>query len=183
MASKLAGGKAEQGALLAAMEFLYNEHANGSWGGEDRGDARQSRLASIVDKYLDWRQGNLDELSAASAGDARAGMATALGVISPYSVGARVAMGHAFEKHVLGVDAIAGDPLFRGLGIRTTAQLATHIDSVIANPTSAKALSRGRMAYLDAATSTVVIINPRAADMGSVFQPKFSARRYFDGLK
>ena len=183
VASKLAGGKAEQGALLAAMEFLYNEHANGSWGGEDRGDARQSRLASIVDKYLDWRQGNLDELSAASAGDARAGMATALGVISPYSVGARVAMGHAFEKHVLGVDAIAGDPLFRGLGIRTTAQLATHIDSVIANPTSAKALSRGRMAYLDAATSTVAIINPRAADMGSVFQPKFSARRYFDGLK
>ncbi len=110
-------------------------------------------------------------------------MITALGVTAPTSVSVRIASGHAFGKHVLGVEALEGDPLFRGLGVRTVAQLATHIDNMIANPTATKALSRGRTAYLDESTRTVVIVNPRSSDLGSVFQPKGNARKYFDGLK
>ncbi len=93
-----------------------------------------------------------------------------------------IARGHAFEKHVLGIGARADDPLFRGLGIRTVAQLERHVADVMATPTEMRALSKGLTAYWHEPSSTVVITNPRGADFGSVFQPK-NSKAYFDKLQ
>ncbi len=90
--------------------------------------------------------------------------------------GQEIAGGHAFEKHVLN----QGE--FKGLGIRTREQFASHIENVINNPTASRQLSGGRSAYWQESTGTVVIRNPRAADGGTAFQPA-NGRTYFDGLR
>ena len=121
----------------------------------------------------------------AAEGCGLGGWAIAAFQATPIGKGANLAngpAGHAFGKHVLGVGAKLDDPLFRGLGIRTMAQLESHIVSVMANPTATRALSRGRTAYWHEATSTVVITNPRVSYGGTVFQPS-AGRAYFDGLK
>ena len=91
-------------------------------------------------------------------------------------VGSEIAGGHAFEKHVLN----QGE--FRGLGIRTRDQFASHIEDVVSNPTASRQLSGGRSAYWQDSTGTVVIRNPRAADGGTAFQPT-NGRAYFDALR
>ena len=91
-------------------------------------------------------------------------------------VGKEIAGGHAFEKHVLQ----QGE--FTGLGIRTRAQFAQHIEKVVKNPTSTKELSSGRSAYWDQSTGTVVIRNPKASDGGTAFRP-VNGRAYFDNLR
>lgn len=90
--------------------------------------------------------------------------------------GQEIAAGHAFEKHVLN----QGE--FKGLGIRTREQFATHIENVINNPTASRELSGGRSAYWQESTGTVVIRNPHASDGGTAFQP-VNGRAYFDGLR
>jgi RHS repeat-associated protein len=90
--------------------------------------------------------------------------------------GQEIASGHAFEKHVI----TQGE--FQGLGIRSQEQFASHIESVVENPTASRQLSGGRTAYWDDATRTVVIRNPRAADGGTAFQP-VNGRAYFDALR
>lgn len=91
-------------------------------------------------------------------------------------IGKEIAGGHAFEKHVLQ----QGE--FSGLGIRTRAQFAQHIENVVNNPTSSKMLSNGRSAYWDESTNTVVIRNPKASDGGTAFRP-VNGRAYFDNLR
>ena len=91
-------------------------------------------------------------------------------------VGKEIAGGHAFEKHFLQ----QGE--FTGLGIRTRAQFAQHIENVVKNPTSTKELSNGRSAYWDQSTGTVVIRNPKASDGGTAFRP-VNGRAYFDNLR
>lgn len=102
----------------------------------------------------------------------RGAKATAAGL------GTAIARGHAFAKHVLA----RGE--FQGLGIRTTKQLGTLVDDIVANATGAdvKSLSRGRTAFWDSSTGTVVIRDPRSPDLGTVFRPK-DGRAYFDGLR
>lgn len=137
-----------------------------------------------LEEFQANRQARADRLSAAMHGDQRAQSEIAeefaMGFVGSTSM--KIAGGHAFEKHVLGVRAQANDPLFRGLGIRTVAQLEAHVAEIIANPSMQKALSKGRTAYYDANTSTVVIVNPKAKDMGTVFQPT-RAKEYYDSLK
>ncbi|CFQ74471.1 Uncharacterised protein [Yersinia similis] len=91
-------------------------------------------------------------------------------------VGREIADGHAFEKHVIE----QGE--FTGLGIRTRAQFAQHVENVVKNPTSTKELSGGRSAYWDQSTGTVVIRNPKAPDGGTAFRP-VNGRGYFDNLR
>jgi len=93
-------------------------------------------------------------------------------------LGTAIAQGHAFAKHVL----VRGE--FQGLGIRTTKQLATFIDDIVARASGAdvRSLSRGRTAFWDSSSGTVVIRDPRAQDLGTVFRPK-GGRAYFDGLR
>jgi filamentous hemagglutinin len=93
----------------------------------------------------------------------------------------QIAGGHAFTKHVLGSDNPNGQE-FKGLDIRTRNQFADLIERIINNPTASKNLSRGRTAYWDSETGTVVIRNPRDKDGGTAFRPS-RGRDYFNDLE
>lgn len=85
----------------------------------------------------------------------------------------KIADGHAFSKHI-------GE--FSPLGITTERQLARHIDAVMAEPSAVRSLSRGRTAFWDSETGTVVIRDPVHADGGTAFIPKRGID-YFNGLQ
>lgn len=87
----------------------------------------------------------------------------------PLSAGQRIANGHAFAKH------------HSEFGFRTKAEMASHIDRVIANPSYVRKLIRGRTAYWDDATRSVVITDPGSADFGTSFKPD-RGRTYFNNL-
>jgi filamentous hemagglutinin len=81
-----------------------------------------------------------------------------------------IAGGHAFAAHAA------------EFGFRTRAQMAAHIEKVMANPTATRSLSGGRTAFWDKATQSVVIRNPSAADGGTAFIPK-EGEKYFRNLR
>ena len=89
------------------------------------------------------------------------------------SLGQRIAEGHAFKKHFE-----KGE--FKDLGIKTREDFARHIDNVVAKATGSNVrnLSRGRTAYWDDATGTVVIHDPKSPDLGTAFRPA-EGKRYF----
>lgn len=66
--------------------------------------------------------------------------------------------------------------------IKNREQFAELIDSVMKNATETKTLERGRKAWWDATTGTVVIHNPNANDEGTAFRPT-RGKDYFDGLQ
>lgn len=71
---------------------------------------------------------------------------------------------------------------YKDLGITTREQFAAHIESVVNNPSSFRALSGGRTAYWDNVSGTVVIRSPKAVDGGTAFRP-VNGQVYFDGLR
>ncbi len=119
-------------------------------------------------------------LGAAGVGKVVAGTASGVKIRVPASAAAhrtagrliestaqRIAGGHAFAKHA------------SELGFKTPAEMAAHIRRVMANPTATRHLQRGRTAYWDEATQSVVIRDPSRVDLGTVFRPEMG-RRYFD---
>jgi filamentous hemagglutinin len=66
--------------------------------------------------------------------------------------------------------------------IRTRAQFQQHLENVMTNPTAARQLSGGRVAYWHEGSGTVAIRNPSAVDGGTAFQP-INGVDYFNGLK
>ena len=78
-----------------------------------------------------------------------------------------IAGGHAFPKHAA------------EFGFRNPAEMAAHVERVIGNPTATRNLARGRTAYWDDATQSVVIRDPSHLDGGTVFRPR-DGRAYFD---
>ncbi|MDE0451531.1 MAG: hypothetical protein OXI90_07170 [Gammaproteobacteria bacterium] len=120
------------------------------------------------------------QLGAAGVGKVVVGAASGVKLQAPASAAAhrtaerliestahRIAGGHAFTKHAA------------ELGFKTPAEMAAHIRRVMANPTATRHLQRGRTAYWDERTQTVVIRDPSRADRGTVFRPE-RGRRYFD---
>ncbi len=94
------------------------------------------------------------------------------------SLGTQISEGHAFGKHVV------ERAEFGNLGIKTREEFAELIDRIVhgAREKNIRHLSGGRTAYWDDATGTVVLHNPRAADMGTAFRPT-RGRTYFEGLR
>jgi filamentous hemagglutinin len=89
----------------------------------------------------------------------------------PSSDAQQIANGHAWPKH-------RGDfPEFS-----TEAEFAQHIDQILANPSASKSLARGRAAFWDDKTKTVVIRDPNSPDLGTAFKPS-GGKAYFDNLK
>lgn len=71
---------------------------------------------------------------------------------------------------------------YKDLGITTREQFASHIESVVNNPSSFRELSGGCTAYWDDVSGTVVIRNPKAVDGGTAFRP-VNGQAYFEGLR
>lgn len=86
-------------------------------------------------------------------------------------VAKKIANGHSFTKH---------KAEFSGDGITDVTKFEAHVASVMGSGTK-RALSGGREAYYDAASNTVVIYNPSAADNGTCFKPT-NKKSYFDNL-
>jgi filamentous hemagglutinin len=83
----------------------------------------------------------------------------------PSSDAQQIANGHAWPKH-------GGD----------FPEFAQHIDQIMANPSASKSLARGRAAFWDDKTKTVVIRDPNSPDLGTAFKPS-GGKAYFDNLK
>jgi filamentous hemagglutinin len=98
-----------------------------------------------------------------------------LGSSPEQSLGRQIGGGHALVEHL-------GE--FEALGIKTEQQFSQHIDDVVskASGTDVRQLSRGRTAYWNGETGTVVIHDPKSADAGTAFRPT-RGRAYFDDLK
>ena len=97
------------------------------------------------------------------------------GLIGPVrESSSQIANGHAFRKHVVEGGEFPG--------ISTPDDFARRIESVVSNPTASKGLSRGRTAFYDARSNTVVIRDPRSADAGTALRPR-DRQRYYDGLR
>ena len=90
------------------------------------------------------------------------------------TIATRIAHGHAFEKHVLDQGQFPG--------ILTPEQFATEIQRLMDNPSASKRLARGRQAYWDEATGTVVVVDPHTIDGGTAFKP-VSGNNYYEHLK
>jgi filamentous hemagglutinin len=89
----------------------------------------------------------------------------------PSSDAEQIAKGHAWSKH-------KGEfPEFS-----TVAEFAQHIDQIMANPSASKSLAKGRTAFWDDKTKTVVIRDPNSPDLGTAFRPA-NGKAYFDNLK
>jgi len=72
----------------------------------------------------------------------------------------RIAAGHAGSKHV---DDFPDVP--------DAEALARHIGDIIRNPTAVKTGARGRIAYWDERSGTIIITDPSSPDGGTAFRP------------
>jgi filamentous hemagglutinin len=66
--------------------------------------------------------------------------------------------------------------------ITTIDQFAEHIEKIMQHPSASKGLSRGREAFGDQSSGTVVIRDPNSPDLGTAFKPKHG-RSYYDNLR
>jgi len=86
----------------------------------------------------------------------------------------KIAKGHAFKKHV------EQEQQFPNINNRS--QFAQLIEKILRNPSDSKNLSKGRMAFWDNDTGTIVIVDPDNADGGTAFKPE-KGKNYFDFLQ
>ena len=82
--------------------------------------------------------------------------------------------GHTFTKHVIKQGEF---PEF------SQHQFQRHIQNIVNNPTEMKFLTRGRIAYWDQKTGTVVIRNPGQGDGGTAFKATGGYDYFSKGLK
>ncbi len=89
------------------------------------------------------------------------------------SLARRIANGHAFRRHVLVRKEYPP--------ITSHEQFAALIYDVITNPDDTRSLPRGRYAYWQEETQTLVITDPGQRDGGTAFRPT-TGKAYFDRL-
>jgi filamentous hemagglutinin len=89
------------------------------------------------------------------------------------TLGQEIADGHAWDKHVVNQNEFSG--------VNSKSDFASLIDNTVANG-EMKNLARGRTAYYDGSTNTLVIHDPSSPDSGTAFRPR-DGRSYFDGLR
>jgi len=83
----------------------------------------------------------------------------------------QIGKGHAWSKHRTEFPEFS-----------TADDFTRHVDDVMTNPSASKNLAKGRKAFWDDNSKTVVIRDPNHPDLGTAFKPK-DGKSYFDGLK
>lgn len=137
---------------------------------QQRVTATEQEVVRPIGRRFDRRdQTGLDVYQQTLASDADDAAASADQALSP---GARIAKGHAYEKHR------------REFGFSSRAEMAAHLDHVIdaTGPPNVKHLQRHRVAYWHEATGSVVIVDPNTTDGGTAFKPN-RGRAYFNNLR
>jgi hypothetical protein len=111
---------------------------------------------------------------AARAIDRATDAARTLSAAERRAVAERISKGHAFDKHVVRKREFPG--------ITTPEQFARHIDQLMGRG-EVRPLARGRTAWWDEATSTIVIHTPQAEDWGTAYVVRENGAAYFRGLE
>lgn len=83
----------------------------------------------------------------------------------------RISAGHAYYKHAVEQDEFPE--------IKSRQEFRDLIAKVLKNPTEWKQLERGRSAYWDKETGTVVVRDPGHPDGGTAFRPK-KGKSFYD---
>ncbi len=97
--------------------------------------------------------------------------ATGLSEADAEQLADQIANGHAYDKHTDEFPDISSRDGF-----------SDHIQDILENPDATKKLPRGRTAYWDSSTGTIVFRDPASADGGTAFKPE-SGKDFFDSLK
>lgn len=84
------------------------------------------------------------------------------GPFSSAGVSRQIAGGHAWTERA---------QEFPSLGIRNQADFANFIKTVIDNPSKVKKLTKGRFAFWDSGTDTIIFYDPNNPDLGTAFRP------------
>lgn len=92
---------------------------------------------------------------------------------SSQKISEQIGEGHAYSKHVVKKQE------FADLGISNQRDFVDFIDNIMDKPDAVKKLERGRTAYWDDKTGTVVIHDPNSLDGGTAFRPE-KGKEYFD---
>lgn len=99
------------------------------------------------------------------------------------SIANRIANGHSWGKHK---DEFVAGKKMAGLAmpdkpkITSSGEFKDHISKVMSG--SSKKLERGRAAYWDKATGTIVIHDPNSVDCGTAFRPT-AGESYYNSTK
>jgi hypothetical protein len=97
------------------------------------------------------------------------------------SIARKIGKGHSFQKHV--IDDNEFDSFLKAKSRRERQEeFIALIAKVMANPTHAKKLARGREAFYDQKNNILVIADPNTRDHGTCFRPS-AKKRYYDNLK
>jgi hypothetical protein len=91
---------------------------------------------------------------------------------------ASIAGGHAWAKHSSEYRGVN----YNGGPVNNQAKFQLLVFNIITSGAVHKPLARGRNAWWNQATGTVVIYDPRSADKGTAFRPT-AGRSYYTGLK
>jgi RHS repeat-associated protein len=170
-AEKLAFGISLDG-RNSYLALNYNSETRSTWEG----------IVAVGSLFAPGGAATKVEAGAASRGELAGSKLASLGAdnvallpkLRAQLLGAEVAMGHAFGKHV-----VEGGE-FAGLGIRTRAQFAEHVAKVVSDPSDIRYAKDGRTFYLQESSSTVVVRNPNGGE-STAFQPK-NWGEYISGL-
>ncbi|MDO8669011.1 MAG: RHS repeat-associated core domain-containing protein [Candidatus Buchananbacteria bacterium] len=87
------------------------------------------------------------------------------------STAQKIGHGHAYDKHVL------NDGQFKGM-VSNKSEFSSHIKNVMDNPTEVRQLEKGRTAYYQQNTNSIVIHDPSRQDAGTAFQPNPQVHGY-----
>lgn len=86
-------------------------------------------------------------------------------------IAASIANGHAFAKHAA------------QFGVTTTGAFQSVVEDVLSDPTTqVRNLARGRSAFYNRTTNSLVIVDPRSPDSGTVYPAK-GGMGYFNRLE
>jgi len=114
------------------------------------------------------------------------------GATSDEEVAETIARGHAYRKHVEGLDngetgrefdagRVIARLAFPPPSVASPDDFARHLRRALGSETAAD-LERERRKYWDARSGTIVIVDRKSRDCGTAFRPS-GGRRYYDNLK
>lgn len=88
------------------------------------------------------------------------------------SISKKIASGHAWSKH-----------RYQFPEIKSKKEFSKFIKKIMMNPSDSKILKDGRMGFWDEQSGTVVIYDPKNADLGTAFKPENKKQYFNENLK
>ena len=103
------------------------------------------------------------------------------------SISGTIAKGHAYYKHVIKGGQYKKGKIIAGLAMPSSPKVNSistfeNLIKVVMSTSSGKKLLRGRKAYWNVSTGTIVIYDPSSKDCGTAFRPT-KGKEYYNSTK